>query len=124
MTRRIRKEGKSLPKWAGVELGEFVLHALNHAQADGLEIGRELPGLGSEAAALCILAADLGFDQLPAQGLLRLLDTAPHVAIALAEVAGRLLDRAGMFHGLQHLAQPVAERVAAIDLQPYLDSRR
>jgi hypothetical protein len=70
-----------------------------------------------------VFASHLRFDELPAQVLFGILDTAPDVAVAFPQVAGGLLDGSGFVHGAQHFAQAEAKRVTAVDLQPNLDPR-
>src|SRR5438105_1077485 len=102
--------------------GELALDDLYHALAQGQEVGDETARLGSEGAALRALAANLGLHQRTAQDLFRLLDPPPDVAVALVEVGGSPLDGAGPVHGLQDLADAEAKGVAALGLQPDLDS--
>ena len=67
-------------------------------------------------------APDLGFDELPAEGPLRFLDSAPDVAITLVQVGGRLLDRACAAHRLQDLTKAESKGVLAPGFQPDLDT--
>src|SRR4051794_25736679 len=98
--------------------GEFLLQDLGHAGAEGEEVGHQLAGGGGQAAASGALAADLGVDQFPAEGLLGLLEAGPDVAVTLAEVGRRLLDRAGAVHRPEDLTDAVAEGVPATRLEP------
>jgi len=99
-------------------LQDYVLHAPPHGQ----EVRGEAPGPWGKGAALHALPAHLGFYQLLAQNFLSLLDTAPNIAVTLAQVDRRLLDRASLIYSLQHLGQPETERIVAPGLQPDLDA--
>src|SRR5207249_1194280 len=48
-----------------------------------------------------------------------LLDPAPDIAVALAQVGGRLLDGAGLFDGLEHFREAEAENVVAVGFEPH-----
>src|SRR5207247_4442340 len=85
------------------------------------EVFDHLLGSGREGAALRAGAADVSLDELLPESLFGLLDAPPNVAVALAQVGGRLLDGAGLVHRPQHFGQAEAESVAALGLQPDLD---
>ena len=102
---------------------EFLFGELVETIADREKRANEGLRFGREGAAVRILAADLGFHELLAEGPFGLFDAAPDVAIAFTELLCRLLNRAGPLDRLQHLAEAEAKSVVALGFQPNFDAR-
>src|SRR5262245_44819284 len=100
---------RALPGGARELAGEPLPRGPDHAVAERREGGDQAHRLRGQRAALRAPAADVRLDQGPADHPLRLLDAPPDVAVALAQVGGRLLDRADAADGLEDLAEAQAE---------------
>src|SRR5262249_7188642 len=97
--------GKRLPKLLARDGYEITAHPQ--------EIPGELSCSGGKRTALYIFPTNLGLDQALAESVLRAFNTAPDVAIALAEVLSSPLDGTGLFDGLKNLGDPESEHVTA-----------
>src|SRR5262245_39301377 len=99
---------------------ELPLDQLEHPPPEVHEPRYHPPGDGRQRGPLRAAAADLGLHQGAAERRLGLLDPAPDVAVALAQLGGRLLDRAGPLDRLEDLGDAEPEGVVAPLLQPDL----
>src|SRR5438270_4846429 len=113
--------GKNGPREAA---REFLRCDFLHAPADRKEIVNEPASQRRQGAARNALATYPGLDEPLSQGALGFLDAAPDIAIALAQLARTLLDRARLCHGFQNLAEAEAKRVVPLGFQPHFHPRK